>query len=99
MDQKTLLTSLRKLNNKIADLSALHLKMQDQIKVLEEENRSLKADLETERKNLNKALSDVEFLSVSYRLADSPESVVSARRTISRLIRTIDSCITMINEE
>lgn len=94
-----MLTSLRKLNNKIADLSALHLKMQDQIKVLEEENRSLKADLETERKNLNKALSDVEFLSVSYRLADSPESVVSARRTISRLIRTIDSCITMINEE
>lgn len=94
-----MLTSLRQLNNKIADLSALHLKMQDQIKVLEEENRSLKADLETERKNLNKALSDVEFLSVSYRLADSPESVVSARRTISRLIRTIDSCITMINEE
>ena len=99
MAQNDLLTSLRDLNNKIASLSSQYNMMQQQLKELQEENKSLKSDLEEERKNLRKALSDVEFLSVSHRLADSAESVVSARRTIERLIRTIDSCINMINEE
>jgi len=41
----------------------------------------------------------VEFLTMSYRLADSPDTIVSARRRIARLIRTIDSCISMLKEE
>lgn len=99
MAQNELLSSLRDLYKQIDELSSKHSELQFEIAALQEENRALKADLENERKNLNKALSDVEFLSVSYRLADSADSVVSARRIISRLIRTIDNCIKMINEE
>ena len=99
MAQNELLTSLGDLYKQIDEISAAHSNMQRQLELLREENRSLKADLESERKNLRKALSDVEFLSVSYRLADSADSVVSARRVIERLIRTIDNCIKMINEE
>lgn len=99
MDQDSLLASLRELQKSVVKLSERHARMESRIEELEEENRTLKIDLENERKLKEKATSDAEFLSVSYRLADNPESIVAARQTIKRLIRTIDACINLINEE
>ena len=99
MAQPDLLSSLRELNQRILMLTELQNEQQKEIRVLKEENNNLKADLEVERKKLQQALKDIEFLSVSYRLADSAESIISTRRLLGRLIRTIDNCIRMINEE
>ena len=99
MAPNDLLTTLEALNTKIELLTEQHRQLQEDFSKLKVENESLKADLDYERKNMQKALNDIEFLSVSHRLAESADSVVSARRIIERLIRTIDNCITMINEE
>lgn len=99
MAQSDLKASASLLNERILKLTEVHNQMKGRIRKLEEENAILKKELETERDNLSKAKSDIEFLTVSYRLADNAESVITTRRTLKRLIRTIDKCIRMINEE
>ncbi len=59
----------------------------------------LEADLTESRESLQKANLDIEFLKLSHRLADSPEAIVNARKTISRLIRRIDSAINLIKSD
>ena len=93
-----LLPVLNDLNQKIERLVAQQSRLIDRIKNLEEENKNLKIELEEERKNLMKSRNEVEFLTVSHRLADNPDSLISTRRHIARLIKTIDNCIAMINE-
>ena len=41
---------------------------------------------------------DAEFLAVSHKLADSPDTLVSARRHLARLTRHIDRCLEMLKE-
>lgn len=66
---------------------------------LQQENAGLRAELAQTRADLAKAQSDVEFLTVSHRLADNPDTIVSTRRRIARLIRNIDKCIVMLKED
>lgn len=66
---------------------------------LQEENSSLKLQLKETRDELSSALKEVEFLKLSYRLAASPEALVAARSKISKLLRTIDSCIRLLKED
>lgn len=39
---------------------------------------------------------DVEYLTMSHRLADNPDTIIETRRHISRLIRNIDRCLEML---
>lgn len=65
---------------------------------LEEENRSLQAEIRELRENLQRKSLDSEFLEVSHLLADTPESLVLARRRIATMIRTIDKCLEMLRD-
>lgn len=94
-----LTTLLKSVDDKVAEISSIHLRLHSRIKELEKENETLNQELDNSRRELAKALNDVEFLTLSHRLADSPDSIVSARRRIARLIRTIDNCISMLKEE
>lgn len=94
-----LLSILNDLNGKITLLAREQLSLKDRIKELEAENDDLKSLLKESENKLKKALTDVEFLTMSHRLADNPDSIVATRRHIARLIRTIDNCISMIKEE
>ncbi|MBD5298353.1 MAG: hypothetical protein HDS22_00030 [Bacteroides sp.] len=69
------------------------------IEVLEHEKEDLQQELEEKKRELDIARTDAEFLTMSHRLASSPDSIISTRRHIARLIRTIDNCISMLKEE
>ena len=74
-------------------------KLRNQVKELHKKNLELSQQHEVDTDKLLKAQKEIEFLTMSYRLAASPEALVAARNKISQMLRTIDSCIRMINEE
>ena len=96
---KPLLSILADLNEKISRLAGVQEALKKRIIELERENENLKAELKESRDMLDKANTDVEFLTMSHRLAENPDSIIATRRRIARLIRTIDNCISMIKEE
>lgn len=67
-------------------------------KELEEENEALRRTVSDTVRERDRAKLDSEFLTVSYRLAEDPDSLIDARRLISQLIRNIDRCIEMLKE-
>ena len=77
----------------------LQQSLQNRIAELEVSNNELRKQHEADSILLEKAYKEIEFLKVSYRLASSPETIISARIELSKLIRTIDNCIRMINED
>lgn len=99
MAKPELLQSITSLTGKIDSLIALQQRLLKRIEELETENRHLQNKSLEDRQALNQALRDVEFLSMSHKLAASPEAIIEAREKISSLIRTIDKCIRMINED
>lgn len=94
----TLLSVLEELQRNITRLSSHEAQLLANIETLEKSKSDLEAELSGVRKELAAALSDVEFLKVSHRLADSPDALVETRRHIARLIRNLDTCIDMLNE-
>lgn len=94
-----LISLLTTVDDKVTEISNLHRQLHQRIKALEEEKEDLRRELDETRARLRKAELDVEFLTMSHRLADSPDSIISTRRHIARLIRNIDSCISMLKEE
>lgn len=69
-----------------------------EIRRLREENAELRVDLEEKDRQLAKTRLDNEFLEVSHYLADTPDALILARRRISKLIRTIDTCVAMLKD-
>lgn len=63
------------------------------------QNSELRLKVEELSRKLDKALSDVEFLTMSHRLADSPDHLVETRRHIASLIRNIDRSISMLGSD
>ena len=94
-----LITLLSQISDKITELEAIQEQKNSRIKFLEEENQDLREKLKEQSQLLNQANIDKEFLTMSHRLADSPDTIISTRRRIARLIRTIDNCISMLKEE
>lgn len=96
---RPLITLLESLRDKISELDAAQAVLLSRLEKLKEENDTLRRDLAEKDRMLDKANSDIEFLTVSHRLAESPESLIATRRRIARLIRTVDNCISMIKDE
>lgn len=91
--------SMSALSKKIDKLIVEHSRLRDVVENLKTENELLKARLETEQAALQAAYKDIEFLSLSHRLAATPEALAEARTKIARLIRTVDTCIRLIKED
>ena len=66
---------------------------------IKKENETLKEQLSESRQELTMARMEVDFLTISHRLADSPEKIISARRRLQRLIAKIDRCVTLLKED
>ena len=99
MAKPELLISIHTLSKKVDLLLQEQNKLLERIKLLEIENDKLKNQSFKDREALENAEKDIEFLSLSHRLANSPEALTKARQKIAKLIRTIDSCIRLINED
>lgn len=78
----------------LSEMESLRLKCEE----LKEENADLRRNEAKALELRDKALLDVEYLSVSHKLADSPDSLADARRVIAGLIKNIDRCIAMLKE-
>lgn len=99
MAKLELIQTITMLSRKVDDLMAQLKLAQERAARLEEENSELRKIHEDDISKLQQAQKDIEFLSLSHRLADNPEALVDARKQISQLIRTIDSCIRLINQD
>lgn len=91
-------TILGRLNQRIKELTALTADLASRNATLEAENRDLHDELERTRGERDSARLDSEYLTVSHRLADNPDTIIETRRHIARLIRNIDRCLEMLNE-
>lgn len=96
---KPLISHLKSVKKNIDRLKEQQATLKERIAFLEKENAEMKAALKEKEDLLLAAQKDIEFLSVSYRLAQSPDYLISTRRRITRLIRTIDNCILMLSKE
>ncbi len=95
-----LLTSIIKdLRQKALSLAAQRDEMAAESERLKRENESLKEQLSESLQELQRAKMEVDFLTISHRLADSPENLISARRRVQRLIAKIDRCVSLLKED
>ena len=93
-----LLSVLNSLQERLDGLVTAHNELLNKIRELEEENLQLKAEIKEKDLALGKAETDIEYLTMSHRLAENPDTIIAARRKIAGLIRTIDNCISMLKE-
>lgn len=87
-------------------------RLKSRVKALTEENRRLRgrnAELELRHSELQKqaeeadsgrqrAELDAEYLAISHKLAEDPDTLIKARRHIAQMIRNIDRCLEMLKE-
>lgn len=94
----SLLTLLIDMRGKIDRIEQSRRSLEAENIALKSEIDNLRADLRQAQSEIELARRDAEFLTMSHRLADSPDSLVETRRHIAGLIRTIDLCISMLKE-
>ncbi len=94
----SLLSLLEQLQSKVSALQQDNNMLRKRNRELELLNAELLEKEAEAEKRRDKAILDAEYLSVSHRLAESPDTVIDARRMIAGLIRNIDRCIEMLKE-
>lgn len=96
---RTLTGIIRELREKVSELAAERDSAVAESERLAEEVVRLRQQLADSSRDLDLARQEVDFLTVSHRLADSPENLVSARRRLQRLIAKIDRCVALLRED
>ena len=94
-----LLTAVKSLSRKVDALIETRKSLLDRIKDLEATNAELRKQHDLDVASLEESKKEIEFLSVSHRLAASPEALVATRKKVELLIRTLDNCIRLIKED
>lgn len=96
---RTLTGIIRELREKVSELAEERDSAVAESERLAEEVVRLRQQLADSSRDLDLARQEVDFLTVSHRLADSPENLVSARRRLQRLIAKIDRCVALLRED
>lgn len=95
---RSLVAILEDLEHKVVALQAEMEELRTKNSELASENSDLRKREAEAQEAKEQALLDVEYLRVSYRLAESPDSLAETRKVIAGLIRNIDRCIEMLKE-
>ena len=90
---------IAELREKVSELAAQRDLAVKESERLAEQVEKLQQQLAEKSRELNLARQEVDFLTVSHRLADSPDNLVSARRRLQRLIAKIDRCVALLRED
>lgn len=93
-----LLSELRRLHSRLEGIEGRLRTLEARNRALEEENAELQRQQREAYAARDKALLDCEYLQVSHKLADSPDTLADTRRRIAGLIRNIDRCLDMLKE-
>lgn len=96
---RSIMTALRNLEDKAERLALRNEKLKSENQALRREVESMRQRLSEVGEERRRALLDAEYLSVSYKLADSPQKLAEARRHLAGLIRVLDRCITRLKED
>ena len=94
----SLLSVLERLNLRIKDLVVQNSQLKARNTELEQQNRDLEQAAREAKAAQEQAELDVEYLKVSHKLADDPDTLISTRRHVAQLIRNIDRCLEMLKE-
>ncbi len=94
----TLSETLLELRSKIDALGQTVSHLSAENKALKEENKLLSAEITDLQEQLQRKSLDSEFLEVSHMIADTPDSLILARRRIANMIRNIDKCLEMLRD-
>lgn len=94
----TLRAALEELKMRVKALTTENRRLRDLNAKLESQNSTLKELTSEAERRRQRAELDVEFLAVSHKLADTPDTLVATRRHISQMIRNIDRCLEMLKE-
>lgn len=95
---ESLIATLEKLDARIKDITARNALLAARNRELEELNADLLRKAQEAERERDRARLDAEYLTVSHRLADHPDTIVDTRRHIAKLIRNIDRCLEMLKE-
>ena len=96
--EESLFSILDKLEDRIRNLTEQNSRLELLNEELKEDNENLKRKAAEAEAARERAKLDAEFLAVSHKLADNPDSLIATRRRISQLIRNIDRCLEMLKE-
>lgn len=91
-------TTLAQLKEKIIELKERNAHLEARALELEISNEDLKQKAQAAEEARRRSELDIEYLKVSHRLADSPDTLIETRRHIAQLIRNIDRCLDMLKE-
>lgn len=97
--ESSVLTEMQELRHKIALLAAQRNDALQSLAKAQEEIGDLKAELELTKEELHKKNLDVEYLSVSHKLADTPEALAEARKTVRRMISGVDKALALLRND
>ena len=64
-----------------------------------QETERLRKELDDCRQELKEARMEADFLTISHRIAENPDNLISARRRLQRLIARIDRCVALLRED
>lgn len=87
------------IQQKIALLAAKRDEAESKCRELMRRIEGLESDIAEKEQALRQAHQEIEFLTLSHRLADSPAALAEARKTLARLIRKVDAAIALIKSD
>ena len=97
--EATISKELQALGEKIEELAAQRDEARKQLRRALEEADGLKRELAEARKELHRNAIDIEFLTVSHKLAVTPEALAKARATVRRMIAGVDRALALLKED
>ena len=98
MDSKAPL-GIRALLGKMEELASQRDEVKVSLKKAEEEISDLAYQLAKAREELHRKNLEVEFLTLSHKLAESPQSLANARSTIRGILAKVEKAIALLKDD
>ncbi len=95
---ESLTSILERLRQRIGVLTAENARLRARDAEITAECEEMRRQMRESEKKRRRAELDAEYLAVSHKLADNPETLVETRRHVDKLIRNIDRCLAMLKE-
>ena len=97
--EKPLSAQLQSLQEKIIQLSEQRDEALRALRAANEEKADIERELRETQTALRQSRLDVEYLSLSHKIADNPRSLAESKELIRKLIRRVDKALRLISED
>ena len=94
--ESSLTRELQELSAMVSTLAAQRDEALGKLDKALEEVADLQRQLEADRKEAHRKDLDIEFLTVSHKLADSPEALARARATVKGMLARVEKAIALL---